>query len=234
MIIRRLNEKGIKEFERFISDLRNGSKRNTPTDLLTSDLESDELGFQLDIDVENFKNRYEMGAYLVDRLNSVDKQAFTNDVGFWSALALFWFDQLCPVKSDGSRKPSMVYNYILSKDYKHKPRHAVFTTWQLVEKYSDQVRFLLSKKLPVRGELTEQIMARQYYFSCEGVIHTASGLYYDTEKETFRKGAAGRGLGSVSRFVNWLQQLEVNYDLFTMAPNDLLQIMPKEFDRFRV
>lgn len=175
-----------------------------------------------------------MGAYLAERLGSIEKQEFIGDAGFWSALALLWFDQLCPTKSDGSRNPSMVYNYILSEKYNHRPRHAIFTTWQLVEKYSDQVRFLLSKKLPVRGELTEQIMARQYYFSCEGVIHTASGLYYDTEKETFRKGAAGRGLGSVSRFVNWLQQLEVNYDLFTMAPNDLLQIMPKEFDRFRV
>ncbi len=234
MIIRKLNKQGLDEFGKFINDLRNGGKQNTPSGLLTSDETSQPLDFELDIDDRTFANRYELGQYLTEKLEPVDGRAYVGDTGFWSALALYWFDQLCPVKTDGFRKPAMVYNYILSENYNHRPRHAIFTTWQLVSKYGEDTRFLLSKELPVRGELIEQLMARQYYLGCEGVMKTASKLYYDPENKTFKKGSAGRtSAGCVYRFVSWLQQLEINYDLFSMERDDLLQLMPGEFDRFK-
>ena len=162
MKLRKLNKSGIKEFERFIENLRNGGKQNTPDYLLTDPSTSEILGFDLDIEKGSFANRYELGVFLVEKLNGTDSQKFMGDSGFWSSLALFWFDQLCPLKADGSRKPSMVYNYILSENYNHRPRHAIFTTWQLVDLYGEFSRFLLSRELPVRGELIEQLMARQY------------------------------------------------------------------------
>ena len=234
MKMRKLNEQGLDEFGRFVQELRNGGKQNTLSGLLTSGETSLPLDFELDIDDITFANRYELGQYLTEKLEPVDGRFYVGDTGFWSALALYWFDQLCPVKTDGTRKPAMVYNYILSENYNHRPRHAIFTTWQLVSKYGEDARFLLSKELPVRGELIEQLMARQYYLGCEGVMKTASKLYYDTEHKTFKKGSAGRtSAGCVYRFVSWLQQLEINYDLFSMELDDLLQLMPVEFDRFK-
>jgi len=233
MKIRKLNQHGINEFSRFISDLRNGGKQNTPTGLLTSDESSEPLDFELELDAKAFASRYELGEYLTDKLASIDSQLIMGDIGLWSALALYWFDQLSPVKADGIRKPAMVYNYVLSENYNHRPRHAIFTTWQLVSKYGEDARFLLSKELPVRGELIEQIMARQYYLGCEGVMKTASKLYYDPDNKTFKKGSAGRAsAGCVYRFVSWLQQLEINYDLFSMKSSDLITLLPTEFDRF--
>lgn len=233
MIIRKLNEHGLDEFRRFINDLRNGGIQNTPTGLLSSDEASEALAFQLELDERIFASRYELGVYLTEILGSVKVQSLMGDTGFWSAMALYWFDQLCPAKPDGSRKPTMVYNYILSDNYNHRPRHAIFTTWQLVSRYGKDARFLLSRELPVRGELIEQIMARQYYMGCEGVIRAASKLYYDPERRTFKKGAAGRtSPGCVYRFISWLQQLEINYDLFSMLSDDLLELLPAEFNRF--
>lgn len=231
--IRKLNASGIKEFGQFIGNLRNGGSQNTPDYLLTDPSTSEEMEIELDLEKGSFANRYELGVYLTENLNDTDAQKVMGDTGFWSALALFWFDQLCPFKSDGSRKPSMVYNYILSENYNHRPRHAIFTTWQLVGLYGEQSRYLLSRELPVRGELIEQLMARQYFLSCNGVMQAASTLYYDPDRKTFKKGAAGRtSAGCVYRFVSWLQQLEVNYDLFSMSSKDLLCIIPKEFERF--
>jgi len=235
MKIRRLNKSGLKEFERFIENLRNGGKQNTPDHLLTDPATSEALECDIELEKSSFTSRYEMGLYIAEKLSEIDTQQIIGDSGFWSALALFWFDQLCPVKADGSRKPSMVYNYILSENYNHRPRHAIFTTWQLVNLYGEHSRFLLSRELPVRGELIEQLMARQYFLSCMGVMQAASKLYYDPERETFKKGSAGRtSAGCVYRFVNWLQQLEVNYDLFSISSEDLMGIMPKEFERFKV
>ena len=234
MKIRKLNKSGIKEFERFIESLRNGGLQNTPDYLLTDPATSESLEWDLDLDENLFVNRYELGVYLSEKLKDMDVQKLMGDSGFWSSLALFWFDQLCQTKADGSRKPSMVYNYILSENYNHRPRHSIFTTWQLVNLYGENSHFLLSRELPVRGELIEQLMARQYFLSCDGVMRAASKLYYDKQRKTFKKGSAGRtSAGCVYRFVNWLQQLEVNYDLFSISKADLIDLMPKEFDRFK-
>lgn len=232
--MRKLNRSGIKEFERFIESLRNGSQQNTPDYLLTDSSTSEEIEWIIELDQGSFATRYDLGVYLKEKLSGVHGHKVLGDSGFWSALALFWFDQLCPTKSDGSRRPSMVYNYILSENYNHRPRHSIFTTWQLVDLYGEYSRYLLSRELPVRGELIEQLMARQYFLSCKGVMQAASSLYYDEKRGTFKKGATGRtSAGCVYRFVNWLQQLEINYDLFSISNDDLLDLMPKEFERFK-
>ncbi|WP_370277411.1 hypothetical protein [Pontibacterium sp.] len=234
MIERKLNDYGVLKFERFIEDLRAGAKQNTPHFLLTDHGTSEPLEEPVDLGSGEFETRYDLGVHLVKGLSSVDTQPLIGDVGFWSGLALYWFDQLCPVKADGSRNPSKSYNYILSQDYKHRPRHSVFTTWQLVEKYDRDSWFLLSKGLHVRGELIEQLMARQYFLSCDGLIRAASQLYFDSDRKTFKRGASGRtSPGCVYRYVNWLKQIEINYDLFSMSADDFLSLMPAEFDRFK-
>lgn len=234
MIDRKLNDDGVLKFERFIEDLRAGAKQNTPHFLLTDYRTSEPLEEPVGLDSGEFKTRYDLGVHLVKGLSSVDTQPLIGDVGFWSGLALYWFDNLCPAKADGSRNPSKSYNYILSQDYKHRPRHSVFTTWQLVEKYGKDSWFLLSKELHVRGELIEQLMARQYFLSCDGLMRAASQLYFDSDRQTFKRGASGRtSPGCVYRYVNWLKQIEVNYDLFSMSADDFLSLMPTEFDRFK-
>lgn len=234
MIDRRLNDAGLIEFGKFIQELRDGGTPSTPHYLLNENSTSEPLGEKLAVEQAEFENRYEWGLHLASVLSETDAARFLGDRGFWSGLALFWFDQLCPTKDDGSRKPSMEYNYILSENYNHRPRHAVFTTWQLVSRYGEDAIFLLSGPLPVRGELVEQLMARQYLLSCEGAIRTANQLYYDPERNTYKKGAAARkSAGCIARYISWMDQLKVNYDLFAMSLDDFFSLMPAEFDRFR-
>ncbi len=234
MLLRKLNPSGLAEFERYISDSRNGSTSEIPLHLATEDETSELLPVAIEYDDVTFSNRYEMGQYLVNIFDGCDLQGFIGDIGFWSALSLIWFDQLCPLRKDKRRNPSMVYNYILSENYNHRPRHAIFTTWQLVDRYSDDARFLLCKEMSVRGELIEQIMARQYFLSCEGVMRAASSLYYDESNNNFKRGAAARkSSGCVYRYIAWLQQLELTYDLFSVPSEILADLMPSEFDRFK-
>ncbi|MFC6671843.1 hypothetical protein [Marinobacterium aestuariivivens] len=235
MIERKLNEAGLIEFENFILELRNEGTPSTPIYLLNEDSTSEPIGESLPLVNTNFETRYLLGEHLVDTLGgTADAARFFGDRGFWSGLALFWFDLLCPARDDGSRKPSKEYNYILSENFNHRPRHSVFTTWQLVSRYGEDAKFLLNGALPVRGELVEQLMARQYLLSCEGVIRTASQLYYDPERNTYKKGAAARkSAGCIARYISWMDQLKVNYDLFAMSPDDFFSLMPAEFDRFR-
>ena len=88
--------------------------------------------------------------------------------------------------------------------------------------------------MSTRGEMMEQMMARQEIFSMEGVIKLASRLYLDPEKRTFKRGTTTRRkAGCIDRYVSWLNQLKLTYDLFSMSSEDLEELLPDEFDRFR-
>ena len=234
MKVRRLNDDGVAEFENFIKKLRSGVELNIPYHLLDSAEYSTDITFDFDLDQGKvFNSRYQIGEYLVSLFTGSDIQKHMGDIGFWTWFALLWFDQLCP-KKNGKRKPSKGYNYVLSYSYNHRPRHAIYMTWQLVNRYGEDARFMLCKEPSTRGEITEQMMARQEILSSDGAIRLASELYFDESSKNFKKGAAARkSAGCVSRYINWLQQLQLTYDIFSISSDELAVLLPKEFDRFR-
>lgn len=46
-----------------------------------------------------------------------------------------------------------------------------------------------------------------------------------------KKGAAGRGPGSVRRLADILNQFDLTWDLYMMRTADMLKLMPREFTR---
>jgi hypothetical protein len=234
MLVRKLNDHGLAEFNRYINDLKSGTQRALPAHLIASGESSLELPLEIEVDENrSFETRYDIGQYLVEVFREQNIQPYMGDTGFWSWFALLWFNQLCPADSSGIRKPSMAYNYILSSSYNHRPRHAIYMTWQLVDSYGEPVRFLLSRNPATRGELMEQLMARQEFYTSRGAVMLSNRYYCDTATGGFKKGAAGRGAGSVTRFVSMLQQLQMTYDVFSMTMAELDGLFPAEFDRFR-
>lgn len=231
--IRRLNERGIEVFGMHIHELSQGNKLDTPIHILTDDRYSEAIEYELNVEQRDFDTRYEMGGYLVEVLSEVNIQKLLGEQGIWSWLALYWFDQLCPAAASGSRKPSKSYNYILSTNYNHRPRHAVYMTWLLVERYGEDSLFMLSKKLHERGELIEQLTARQYLIGCPGVISAASTLYFDPKKSTFKRGSTSqKRKGNMRRFISYLQQLDLTYDLGTISGDSLVGMLPGEYSSF--
>lgn len=212
MLVRKLNSEGIAEFDRYLDLARENRSTEPPYWILDDDRvsQSVEDGFQIEQKV--FRNRYEMGEYLAENVDeNLDAQLF-GDTGLWSWITLYWFDQFCPVDEDGNREVKKAYNYIPSSNYRHRYRHAIYMSWLLVRLYGKKARFLLSADMPVRGELIEQLMARQEILFFGGVMDLASTLYSDTDSGKFKRGAAGRtSPGCVSRYVAWLQQLALTY-----------------------
>ncbi len=64
--------------------------------------------------------------------------------GLWSALALVWFDLICPPSQGGQRKPKETYWYVFEKNYKTYYRHLIRTPWQCVRDHGDNARFMLT------------------------------------------------------------------------------------------
>lgn len=229
----KLNENGVKKFSEYLLQLNAQPMAPIPTELLSAPDTSSPIGMDTYFDPELvFESRHDCGIYVATQLGHIERRNILDDRGLWSALALLWFDQLCPTDKRGFRKPLRTDNYILSDNKRLVMRHSIRTAWQLASSYGEDVRFLQSKDMKTRGELIEQLLATDYYINCQGVMRTASTLYSDPEG-SFKKGAGNKIAGGMRRYVAWLRQIKQTYDLFLMPHEELLRILPNEFDKFR-
>jgi hypothetical protein len=234
--LRRLNDLGMQRFADFVNG---GAAGAVPQQLLTSTETSEPLRAAVHPSRRIFANRQEFGEALVRLLAPLDAAALTNDRGLWSALALFYFDQLCPAAEDGKRNPDKDYRYILSTDYRHYYRHLVRSPWQLVKDHGDNARFLLLAAAdavdPLRrhGEILEQLGSVQSIIRSRPIIVGAARLYGDPATGRPVRGAAGSGAGSARRLARVLRQLDLTFDPDLLPDGRLLEILPAEFDRFK-
>lgn len=233
MKLRKLNGQGVEIFRTYVNDLREGHEQNYPLYLLDSNEFSQKIAIDVAIGNEKFDSRYQMGVYLVDLLKNQNMTPYIGDIGLWSWLALYWFDQLCPVKA-GKLIPNMDYNYVYSPGWGKRHRHAVYMTWQLVNRYGPDCAFMLCKTMSSRGEITEQMMARQENLSSRGVMELGNNLYFDENTGLFKRGAAARkSPGCIARYITWLDQIKMTYDIYSISADDLESLLPDEFVRFQ-
>lgn len=237
MKVRKLNEVGLAKFLEYVLTGANGAP---PLALLNSPETSGEISWTIAVDDRSFKDRYEFGEYLRDSLSICDHRTISFDSGLWSWLALLYFEQLCPVGADGLRKVYKEYAYVFPQGKgvevsRHYYRHLVRSPYILVREHGNNSKFLLSgAPLWKRGELIEQLAARQSILGSKSAIAAAHLLYFDNKAQKFVRGATGRGRpGTVDRFVGILRQFERTFDTHVMSGEQVVAILPREFERWK-
>lgn len=237
MRLKRLNAQGLQEFEQWLTD---GAKDKLPLHLARDASTSDPVPHDIELTQDKFDDRFALGTYLVRTLAPFDEAAISSDRLLWTTLALIWFDQICPNFSNGGRRLGQSYRYVLSADYRHYYRHLVRSPWQLVKDHGENSKFLLLPAgdipFPLRrhGELLEQLGGRQSVLRSPSLISEASSLYSDPQSGRPRRGVAGSGGGSARRLGLVLRQLDLTFDVEAMGNGKLLDILPVEFDRFKI
>lgn len=235
-LLRKLNDEGLRQFAEYIASGCNGSP---PHHLLDGPGTSDPLRVAIVLVPPAFADRYEFGQYLVKRLANLDAAAISSDRHLWTWLALFWFDDLCPLRADGTRDVKEEHRYIYSNDFRYYYRHLVRSPWYIVRHHGENGRFMLmgSKQsdhpLSVHGEILEQIGGRQQVFASRPIVAAASRIYTEPETGRPRRGVAGRGRGSAYRFGMVLRQLDLTYDPEAMPEDGLINILPAEFEHWK-
>jgi hypothetical protein len=97
----------------------------------------------------------------------------------------------------------------------------------------------LSKLLlysPPNSESTfhHQLAQRQSIITNKGLMEAATLLYFENSRGKPKRGAITRNrAGTVFRFIDVVQQLDLNYDLYSMTGEEVLQLLPAEFDRWQ-
>ena len=237
MLLRKLNENGIKAFEQYLSELFTDPTKVPPFDLLSNPATSEQVDRAPDVEQKQFSSRMEAGQYFWTLF--AERQAIERDSGIWSWLALFYFDQLCPVGKDGKRKLRESARYVASRHAFRYYRHLLAGPYMVFKAYRDTpetARIILYGSLATITDYTEQLASRQDIVQNRAAIGAATVLYFDSESGKPKRGAAPNTAkpGTLRRFTDLINQLDPTYDLYSMQPSQLIAKLPSEFEPYKV
>jgi hypothetical protein len=233
-MFRRLSPPGLRSFETWLGQLRQDGRISPPKELLSNPHTSEELGFEFEPASRHFGTRAELGSWLARNLEQ-HAGSILYDEGFWSALALHLFDEICAPRTNGVRTPGESARYLF--DSKRKAyRHLIWAAWWAMRTYGEDGQYLLVPsnlgQHPLEfggGELMGQIAANQMTAGSAAVIRLGRRLYADPITGHQRKGSSGKGASSPRRFIQVLRQFELTYDFSSMTDANLAKLLPAEF-----
>jgi hypothetical protein len=238
MIVRKLTDKGIERFRDYLAELRQGSKTPPPSDLLEDSEFSAPFKGDYEVDPQSFKTRLDLARYLDQALDGIFNDGLQDDVRLWSWLSLYFFDQVCPVEENGLRKPGRDYRHILEPGYPNGHRHLlagtylVFSVYGLEEHLS---RMLLWTPLHLESKFHHQLAGRQTMITNKGLLDAADKMYFNEPESKPKRGALmeKNSAGTLLRFINIMQQLDLTYDLYSLSGAEILALLPPEFDKWK-
>ncbi|WP_157652380.1 hypothetical protein [Burkholderia ubonensis] len=236
--IHTLSDHGISLFANYIDRCRSGSTENPPTHLLSDSEFSSITDFNASISPRTFDNLFEYGKYLSETLSKIDRHTISLQYGLWNWLTLYYIDFLAPADANGNRSFRRPEYYVLlpgsayTRHYKHFTRIA----WLAYTVHGQSAKLLLTQtKGGLTNDYRELLTGTQDRVENRTIISTAYKLYFDEMTGKPRARSSGKnGLGSIHRFSTILGQLQRTFDLQSMSPDQLITLLPKEFDRYKV
>jgi len=234
--VRVLTDEGIEGFRQYLQRLRAGAKEVAPSWLLTDTSTSAMMPSAPEIKKKVFSSRFDFGQHLSQMLSPLGRRSISHHHALWTWLSLYFFDELCPLQADGTRRVLEDAVYVVPARYNHQRyyRHIARTSWLTVSDHGGNAKVLLTgSERGSRSEIFEQIASRQGMLGNPTIVAGAFELYFDQANGRQKKGAGGKGAGSPRRLAAIVQQLELTYDLAACTTGQLLELLPKEFDRFK-
>jgi len=233
--LRIMNSAGVVRFREVLAALRSGE--NSPLPNLNNAEYSDGFSVTCDIDLERkFQTKYELGQYILERFTSsgIKREEIIQNAGIWTWLGYVWLRQLTggetekPGIGDDSR-------YIFSDDFRKNYRHLVWLPYDMISLHGKEASMLfLYGRVDKQGDFIEQALSRMDIHSNTSIIMTSTKLYFDSGLGKNKKGAQNRSRpGNFRRFVEVLKQLDLVYDLASCSPDEIMTLLPAEFDKWR-
>ena len=230
--LRCLNARGIEELRRFLQQIRDGAEFRANPAILYVDEFTTRFPRTVEIEPRTFASKFEAAEYLTGVLGDVPSE----DVGLWSWLALFYFDQLSPLDATGRRRPREDYHYIPSHDSGwQRDRHLLAGPCKLFAMHGRNARLLLHPPVHQHGAFVYDLGFRRDLITNRGLIEAIDLLYWDAKRDRPKRGATTTSRpGNLRRLIAVLQQLEFNYDLYGMTAEEILRLLPPEFEAWVV
>jgi len=237
MKLRKLTSLGITQFSEYLDLLENEPSRLPPIHLLEDSGCSASVAAAADIQHRHFGTRYAAAEYINSVLTKSGEANLDSDVGMWSWLTLFYFDELCPKDKSGNRYPRERAAYIPEpQNFQRYYRHLLLGPHLIFRAHIDKPKramAVLCQPLHLIDDIIAQLAAYQEIVSNKTIIEMATQLYLDPVSGGKKRGAGGKGPGSPRRLTTVLDQFDVTWDLYAMSLSEFWKLLPREFDKFR-
>lgn len=233
--MRRLNAAGVESFRRYLQQIREGAEFQPNPAILHVDDYSPRVVPAITIENRPFPRKLDAAEYLTALLAPLEAPSLFSDVGLWSWLALFYFDQLAPKDASGRRRPREDYHYIPSLGHGWSgDRHLLAGPCRIYQQHHLFSRLLLYPHVHEHGAFVYDLAFRREFMTNRGLIEAIDLLYWDAKRNRPKRGTTTSSRpGNLRRLITVLQQLDFNYDLYGMTAAEILQLLPAEFDAWQ-
>jgi hypothetical protein len=231
--LREFNDDGIRQFRDYFNKIKNNDIGQDFTELLTDDLYTSIIKTDACLEPKLPASKLQTASYLHHIIAPLSLENKFYRQGLWTWLAAFYFDSVCPVKEDGTRSVGSEERYILIPG-RVIYRHLLAGPVQIFDSYGNTSQILLSGDTAVMGDYIEQLAGRIYITSSKGNVQAVDLLYWDSEKKQPIQGSTSRKKpGNIRRFADIINQFRLTYDLTLMDGFEIVELLPKEFDKYR-
>jgi len=240
--LRYLTELGCQKFEQYLRELDNST-----TFLPKPDLNYDPFSKNTDLSQEvfidenkKFVTRMDIGSHILQkftlcgiRREKVLTEAQGQWTNVWSWLAYIWMEQFI-TKREGVYVVPAISRFIGSSDWRRFYRHFISTPYYIYSLHENYNSKLFLECAPsVHNEFVEQLGSRQWIITSKQLVELAHILYWDRERDIPKRGARGKGRGTVRRFGKFVNQFLLTYDIHQMKIKELINLLPSEFDEWK-
>jgi hypothetical protein len=231
--LRRFTYEGVGKFRDFLNELRAGNMMNSLEDILYNGDFTEKMSGSVDKQ-KNFESKYMAAKYLEPIIRQTNIKDQYTDVGFWSWLSAFYFDQVCPSSPSGVIRPYGDERYILNTEWNRFYRHLLAAPVMMYDYHRENGMILLYGRLYEMGDFIEQLMSRQDIAQNRELIKVANMLYWNPKESAPVAGVRQKEHrpGTLRRLVDIIQQIDLTFDLYSMKSEEIIGILPREFRRF--
>jgi len=237
MTIRRFNAKGVQLFEAYVLQCRQRHKTGEPIEPVTQSLLTDpecsvETHYQFPGGAADFKDKLSIGEYFCRVIPDDIHAEARLDKELWTWLAAYFFDEI----TEGRKKIKETRAYIASIGFREFYRHLLLGPYFIyfnARDNPDRVRVLLYNDPTTMNEVMVQFGSYQTLMQNKSLQSVVQRLYFDEKAKKIKKGAGDKVAGTPRRLMAFFRQIELNYDLPSIDENEIWNMLPMEFQKFK-
>lgn len=239
----RFTEDGTEYARRYLKSVRVDGWMLPFPGLLSDPSFSDPMEPEAYVEARAFADRREAGQYLAQQLEPLANAGLASDPYLWSWLGIFYLEEVAKRDAQSARRigefPEAAYLIDpVNRDSRDRSHHRMLIAYDVWTRHGEDAWLLLDDPVSSMSQFTLRLVQAPEVFRSRGVVKLAHMLYADQTTRRLREGTRGMSNatappGSLPRLLAVLNHLSMNYDVYGMTAEQLLPLLPPEFDRFR-
>lgn len=239
--VREFTSEGLQYARGYLESIRDVVWKAVPDELLFGDEYATLVTPSAQVETRSFENRRELGQYLAEQLEPLGAGNVSSNWRLLSWLGIFYLESITGgAKGQAPKRLFSDIAHIIdpSRDSRDRSHHRLKMAYDLWTRWSDKAWYFLEQPANSMPQFTLRIVQSPEIMRSEDLVPLTLALYVDKGTGELRPGSTGMNRsdappGSLPRLIAVLNQLSMTYDVYGMTMQQLLPLLPPEFDDFR-